>query len=237
MSENLKRLGVSLKEQDLVFDGPNNKFKYNRLILRPEQIQLYGKLFGYKVNEVARKQLSDDVTNVYYLFEKDPDFKPQDIAYLDLRYGLFDLGFFNDNPNSDPQGKNEFNTIIENWGVTIGQALIYGLGNPADEGRSSVPVNYIRIQNQTNRSPQKPYGHGPATFTEKETDGSYRIDSESIPGAFKNKQRLQEFLKSTLGSRPEIIAKYKHLLDESPGEVKPGTEGGGDVRVVDDNTD
>lgn len=49
LRENLKTLGVEPYQSEVIFDGPDDVNRFNRMIWRPEQIMATAKLLGFKV--------------------------------------------------------------------------------------------------------------------------------------------------------------------------------------------
>jgi SAM-dependent methyltransferase len=153
----LEELGVKSTETGRIFDGPTDVEKFHRMIIMPQQAKALADMLGYKIVEKRTEQIEDDINNIYYVFEQDPDFDASRITPDEHQAALVDLGLLE--PGSD------LNTYVEAWGMTIGQSLIFrfqmGLDNP-----------HIRYMNENGRSPQI------RIYTE---NGVREIETEGIP--------------------------------------------------------
>lgn len=155
LRNNLQRLGIKTTLGGEIFDGPNNNERFNRLVLRSEQVKTIADIFGLKV--VANERLpieGGEFDNVYYVFEKDGSFDPRNITRQDLHEALFDLGILRS------KDAKVYNMYIESWGMTIGQAYIFGLDNEK-----------IRLANQR--------GQGPVVSVEYSADGKINIETST----------------------------------------------------------
>lgn len=114
--------GIDKRSAHLVFDGPDDIHKFNRLFLDDAQMRAYIKLFGFRVITVDSEAIEGiPAGSVYYMIEKDPDFMPSDISRSELRTLLHTIGMYD--------AGTDFSLYIEPWGMTIGQAILFGLGN------------------------------------------------------------------------------------------------------------
>lgn len=123
LKKNLEAIGVDTFQGELIYDGPDEAHKFNRMVLRPEQIDALAALLGFKramgVEEVSLD--GGNIRNLYYHFEVDPAFSPEKLSRDELGKHLATLRLLAPGIN--------FNTYIKTWGMTIGQALMFGLGN------------------------------------------------------------------------------------------------------------
>lgn len=123
----LQNLGIRGADESMIFDGPDEEHKFNRRILRPEQIDAMARMLGFKrdVKVSDRDMGGKPIDNLYYELQVDPDFNPRYISMSDLFRDAHTLGLYN--PGAD------YSLFVKSWGMTLGQALTYGLG--ADEVR------------------------------------------------------------------------------------------------------
>ncbi|OGM20660.1 hypothetical protein A2771_02375 [Candidatus Woesebacteria bacterium RIFCSPHIGHO2_01_FULL_38_26b] len=138
--ENLEKKGVHTLQSGIIFDGPNDTDKFNRQVLRPDQIKSLAFLLGFELVEERSKLIGGkgEIKNTYYTFEMNKEWNPQSITPEELNENLKGLGLLD--PGAD------FNMYIDAWGMTLGQALIYvhnfGLGN-----------EYMRYLNKEGKAP------------------------------------------------------------------------------------
>lgn len=141
LRENLEGIGVEPLESGLIFDGPNDVDRFNRMILKPNQVQAMAFLLGYKLIEAKHELIGEEgeIENIYYLLEKDKNYEPLRITLDELNENLRILGLLD--PGAD------FDQYVDAWGMTLGQALVYvykyGLGN-----------SYIRDLNEKGWGPE-----------------------------------------------------------------------------------
>ncbi len=122
--DNLKSLGVKETVVQHIFDGVDEDHQFNRMAPSKEQIEAYTKLVGLRL---VKEPIADvvekygEITNNYYVFEKDPDFEPNS-EYLGNTLELFKkIGIYNEGVDYDQ--------MIKSLGMTIGQVVIYGVDN------------------------------------------------------------------------------------------------------------
>lgn len=135
LMKNLENIGVKPVKSTLIYDGPNELYKYNRMVLRPEQLEAYERLFGLKRVWTEEKQLGENVRNKYYCYDTETGSDPEYLSAHQLNEDLKSIGLFD--PGQD------LNLYIDRWGMTVGQALLYGLDN-----------DHIRQQNKVGRGPK-----------------------------------------------------------------------------------
>ena len=160
--ENLEVKGVLPLKSGLIFDGPNDADKFNRMILFPEQIKAIAFLLGYKQVDTRHELIGErgEIKNVYNTFEKIDGWDPQKITRQELENNLKVLGL------SDPG--TDYDMYVVTWGMTLGQAIVYvenfGLGN-----------EYLRRLNETGRGPDVFVKHD-GLAREIETSGISTLD-------------------------------------------------------------
>lgn len=124
--DNLRAKGIDIDETraKLIFDGPDNEHRFNRMLLDDPQVDAFLGLTGFRVAERIERVVDESrgVKNVYYVVEKDPDYDPRRISREVLYEELDETGVLFD-PGSD------YNMYVEAWGMTVGQALLGGLDN------------------------------------------------------------------------------------------------------------
>lgn len=137
LRNNLEEKGVTPLQSGIIFDGPNDYFRFNRQILRPDQVKALASLVGLKVAESNHQTFGNDdaVRDVYYTLRKDEKFDPERISKQELMDNLRVLGMMD--PGAD------YDMYIKAWGMTVGQALMFGLD---DKG--------IQRLNESGRSPK-----------------------------------------------------------------------------------
>jgi hypothetical protein len=112
-------LGVSETESHIIFDGPG-KVKFNRMAITEEQLDIYCHLFGLAViSRDPDPRREDNMTDIYYTLAKDQNWLPGDISKEDLWLSLEKLGMFDYDV--------DYNMYVDSWGMTLGQALLFGL--------------------------------------------------------------------------------------------------------------
>jgi len=124
-ARHLESLGVEPGRTRNIFDGPDEKHKFNRMTMTDSQFRAYAKLFGFKVNKVEEAPIGDSnlFNNSYYIIEKDPDFvvdeiDPQEFSYAVASIGLLDPGI-------------DYNRYVDAWGLPMGIPIMYmGGGQP-----------------------------------------------------------------------------------------------------------
>jgi len=118
-ADHLSDLGVENIKSRNIFDGPDEKHKYNRMALTDTQFRSYAKLLGFKVSHVEGSPINEEglFDNSYYFLEKDPDFDISQLTAQELRGSLRELGLFD--PGVD------YNTYVEAWGLPLGLAILY----------------------------------------------------------------------------------------------------------------
>lgn len=119
--DNLKSLGVRDLVVQHIFDGVDDDHQFNRMAPSREQIEVYTRLVGLKlvkdpVVDVVEK--NGEITNEYYVFEKDSDFYPGNKSVGGVRNILAKIGIYDE--------KTDYNQLLKSWGMTIGQLIIYG---------------------------------------------------------------------------------------------------------------
>ena len=119
---NLKDLGVKETMVNHIFDGVDDDHQFNRMAPNKEQIDAYSKLVGLKLVKEAIADVVEkdgEITNNYYVFEKDPEFKANNLSNtlsLFKTIGIYDEGV-------------DYNQMVKSLGMTIGQVMIYGVNN------------------------------------------------------------------------------------------------------------
>lgn len=124
LRENAKALGIKPSVNDIIFDGPDENHKFNRYILRREQVEALGSLFGFHIADAYSTNIGegeDAIQNRYYHLERNSAFDPKSISGEEFRKKMDLLGL------SDVD--NDFNTFIQSWGMKLGQAFLYTPGN------------------------------------------------------------------------------------------------------------
>lgn len=118
---NLARLGLDPIRAHVIFDGPDNAHKFNRMVLTDSQFREFCALTGFRVISSQRTELGEEgaVGNIYYTLEKDDNFDPAQISAERLRTFAAELGLMDPGTNYD--------TFVHAWGMTLGQALLYGM--------------------------------------------------------------------------------------------------------------
>ena len=122
--DNLRSLGVKKTVVQHIFDGVDDDHQFNRMAPTKEQIEAYIKLVGLKlvkepVSDVVEK--FGEITNTYYIFEKDPNFYPDSKSIGDIKSLFREIGIFDEGV--------DYNQMIKSLGMTIGQLIIYGVDN------------------------------------------------------------------------------------------------------------
>lgn len=138
LRSNLQAIGVDAFQGELLYDGPDEAHKFNRMVLRPEQVDALAALLGYKramgVEEVSLD--NGNIRNLYYHFEVDSAFSPEKLSRDELGKHLAALRLLSPGIN--------FNTYVKTWGMTIGQALMFGLEKH----------DHFRILNEAGEGPE-----------------------------------------------------------------------------------
>ena len=119
--KNLEEKGVAPLQSGVIFDGPNDYYRFNRQILRPDQVKAITSLFGLRIIESNHQTFGEEnaVRNVYYTLEKDGDFNPEKIDKQELLENMRVLGMLD--PGAD------YDMYIDAWGMTVGQAIMFDL--------------------------------------------------------------------------------------------------------------
>jgi len=131
--DNLAALpGIDPHESRLVFDGPDNVHKFNRMVLTPQQMEIYARMCGFKIQLVGTEEVeaASGVNNQYYLLEKDEGFYPDDISREELSKMIKDVGLYDAGV--------DYQMYVDAWGMTLGQAIWGGLDNDEVRMRNSV---------------------------------------------------------------------------------------------------
>lgn len=131
--DNLAALpGIDPHESRLVFDGPDNVHKFNRMVLTPQQMEIYAKMCGFKIKLVGTEEVeaASGVNSQYYLLEKDEGFYPDDISREELSKMIKDVGLYDAGV--------DYQMYVDAWGMTLGQAIWGGLDNDELRMRNSV---------------------------------------------------------------------------------------------------
>jgi SAM-dependent methyltransferase len=136
LATNLRQIGIRDVSENDIFDGPDQEHKFNRKFLRPEQVDAIARFLGFRRNiKITEERTESDVPdNIYYELEVDPHFDPGDISMEELSRNAEKLGLYS--PGTD------FNMFVKSWGMTIGQALTFGLND-----------NEVRRLNELGRPP------------------------------------------------------------------------------------
>jgi len=166
---NLEEKGITPLQSGIIFDGPNDYYRFNRQILRPDQVKALASLVGFKIIEINHQTFGENevVRDVYYTLRKAEQFDPKKINKQDLMAKLHLLGMID--PGAD------YDMYIKAWGMTVGQALMFGLDN---EG--------IRRLNEI--------GRGPKVLVE--FDGSEIKLSTSLPRRYLKGKTIRTSIKS-----------------------------------------
>lgn len=122
LNDSLTALGIEPSPHQLLFDGPDTTHKFNRRVHTGEEREAINRLLGWRTVNVEEKLIGEgNIRNTYLTFEKDPDFDPRAITREELQKHAAVLGLFS------PSAGVEEDTFIKSWGMTIGQAMAYGL--------------------------------------------------------------------------------------------------------------
>jgi SAM-dependent methyltransferase len=137
LSANLLKIGVNEMQAKLIFDGPNSDLLFNRQTYTRKQVNAMCTILGYKIGKyVARDNIhGENISSESYILEQDENYDPRWISRHTLGRCLKVLGLYDSDVN--------FNEMIHEWGMTIGQAVLYGLDNES-----------IRILNTKNQGPK-----------------------------------------------------------------------------------
>ena len=126
-SAHLESLGVETGKARNIFDGPDEKHKFNRMTTTDSQFRDYAKLFGFKVNKVEEAPIGDGdlFDNSYYIIEKDPDFEvdkidPQEFIDSAVSIGMLDPGV-------------DYNKFVDAWGLPMGIPMMYMAGREPEK--------------------------------------------------------------------------------------------------------
>lgn len=111
--------GVRPDKAKMIYDSPDGKHYFHRMILGKEQLELVGKMLGFKIRTEKSEIIPGDleVKNVYYLIEVDEEFDLLElIGSGELKEIVKKLGM-------DKRGVN-FDLVPEGWTMSLGQALV-----------------------------------------------------------------------------------------------------------------
>ncbi|PIZ46430.1 hypothetical protein CO180_02790 [candidate division WWE3 bacterium CG_4_9_14_3_um_filter_41_6] len=145
LKESLARKGVDMSKRGVLFDGPNDLDRFNRLVLDKKQIEALATLFGYSIDNVeeTRQGENGEIRNMYYTLKKCKEGLPR------LSFGeIYELYSTLDLMNMET----DFNTYVERWGMTLGQAIIF----VQDFGLSNM---HLRELNEDGRGPKVHVSH------------------------------------------------------------------------------
>lgn len=118
-ASHLESLGVEPGKARNIFDGPDEKHKFNRMAMTDTQFRAYAKLFGFKVTEVQEAPIGEAALfdNAYYVVEKDTDFKIEELSPEEFRAASVAIGLLD--PGVD------YNRKINSWEVPLGVPVMY----------------------------------------------------------------------------------------------------------------
>lgn len=118
-TKHLESLGVDPGRARNIFDGPDERHKFNRMTMTDAQFRAYAKIFGFKVANVEEMPIGEQdlFNNSYYVIEKDADFvidemKSEEFMDLVRSIGLLDPG-------------TDYNRYVDAWGLPLGIPLMY----------------------------------------------------------------------------------------------------------------
>lgn len=133
LKNNFQAQGIEGVNVDLIYDGPDETHKFNRMVLRPEQVDALARLIGFRPAMDIRNESIEggNIRNLYYILEINPNFNPFTISHEQLVSDLKTLGVLV--PETD------FNMYVKAWDMTLGQALLFGLD-------SNLPHVYNEIE-------------------------------------------------------------------------------------------
>lgn len=129
--KNMREIGIKETVSLRIFDGILKENKFNRIVMTEEQLTALGTLYGMELVETDQEDISEHVKNGYFVFKKKEGFKPEDLSRMEIHQSLIDLGYFQELDNTK-------DAYVDSWGLTINQAIIFGLGHPEDEGAMGV---------------------------------------------------------------------------------------------------
>jgi len=121
-STHLENLGVDPTRARHIFDGPDERHKFNRMALTGEQFKSYARLFGFEVSEAGSFPVQDGsfFTNTYYKVAKNPHFDVASMPDGDFRSAVSAIGIL------DPGI--EFNKYVQSWELPLGVPIMFGTG-------------------------------------------------------------------------------------------------------------
>ena len=122
-TEHLESLGVEPGRARNIFDGPDERHKFNRMTITDAQFRAYSKLFGFRVKKVEEAKIGDNdlFNNAYYVIEKDPDFVVDDMKPQEFRDAVASIGLLD--PGID------YNRYVDAWGLPLGIPIMFMSGN------------------------------------------------------------------------------------------------------------
>lgn len=125
-AEHLESLGVEPGRARNIFDGPDEKHKFNRMAMTDTQFKAYAKLFGFRVKEVQDAPIGEAALfdNSYYVIEKDPEFVVDLIPPQEFREAVADIGLLD--PGVD------YNRRVDAWDLPLGIPIMYMSAGQAD---------------------------------------------------------------------------------------------------------
>ncbi len=155
LEKRLTEKGVTPQKAKMIYDSPNGKHFFHRMIVNKEQLEKLGQLIGCTVKEVKSEEVGQDlsVKNTYYLLEPDPNFSLANLCGDKLIGLTQELGLRE--PGVD------FNLVLPQWGISLGQAIIYSF---VPEEKRARFLNEVIKQN-------KEYGVPKVTAIYDETGG------------------------------------------------------------------
>lgn len=141
LRKNITAKGIVPLRSEIIFDGPDDSHRFNRQILRPDQVKAVSDLFGLKIVSNEHQSFGDstEVKDVYYTLEKDSEVDIKSMTQSEFNENLRVLGLLD--------AGTDYDVYIDAWGMTLGQAVVYvrdmGLGN-----------EHIRKLNKEGRGPK-----------------------------------------------------------------------------------
>lgn len=122
----LREIGVREQRILNIFDGPDEKHKFNRMALTTEQLRYYADLLGFTIIGEDSLEIKSEglFNNKYLVLKKKSDFHIEDINVRQFNESLAGIGLY-DMPA-------DYNKYIPAWGLTLGLGIINISGNRPD---------------------------------------------------------------------------------------------------------
>ncbi len=119
LEKTMRDKGVNPDKAKLIYDSPDGKHFFHRMILGKKQLEQIGQMLGFKIVEVKTELIPGEmeVKNVYYLIETDQDFDLLELIETGRLVDIVkELGM-------DKRGI-DYDMVPERWGMSLGQALV-----------------------------------------------------------------------------------------------------------------